>query len=217
MDIGEIFVRVFNFGWGIYETKQAEKSAKQRGTELRELSEKVVEANARASTAVLDVKGPGEKPAQLEQGRILAAEGEESHPKPPPVVTKRKNLDPETMAWQLGQTRANLWQMESHLKNNCLGCGGERDCCFKHSLNLIDIATETTSMTADPIWPAIIALGEEIKVKAHPENIKTEKYFNEFPQLVLRTSELRRMIDTKLIELAKPATTIGEPMSKLSL
>lgn len=134
----------------------------------------------------------------------------ESHSKPPLAVTERKGLDPETMRWQLGQTRSNLWELEGHLKNKCLGCGGDLSCCFKHGLNLIDIATETRSMTSNPMWDDIINLGEEVKVKAHPENIKTGKYFDEFPELVLRTSGLRRKVDTKLIELEKPALTLGE-------
>lgn len=134
----------------------------------------------------------------------------ESHPKPPLAVTERKGLDPETMRWQLGQTRSNLWELEGHLKNKCLGCGGDLSCCFKHGLNLIDIATETRSMTSNPMWDDIINLGEEVKVKAHPENIKTGRYFDEFPELVLRTSGLRRKVDTKLIELEKPALTLGE-------
>lgn len=134
----------------------------------------------------------------------------ESHPKPPLAVKERKGLDPETMRWQLRQTRSDLWELEAHLKNRCLGCGGDLSCCFKHGLNLIDIASETKSMTSDSLWGDIINLGEEVKMKAHPENIKTGKYFNEFPELVLRTSGLRTRVDTKLIELEKPAPTLEE-------
>lgn len=134
----------------------------------------------------------------------------ESHPKPPLAVMERKGLDPETMTWQLRQTRSDLWELEGHLKNNCLGCGGDLSCCFKHGLNLIDIASETKSMTSEALWDDIINLGEEVKVKAHPGNIKTGKYFDEFPELVLRTSDLRRKVDTKLIELEKPALTLEE-------
>ncbi len=134
----------------------------------------------------------------------------ESHPKPPLAVMERKGLDPETMTWQLRQTRSDLWELEGHLKNKCRGCGGDLSCCFKHGLNLIDIASETKSMTSDSLWDDIINLGEEVKVKAHPENIKTGKYFDEFPELVLRTSALRTKVDTKLIELEKPAPTLEE-------
>lgn len=134
----------------------------------------------------------------------------ESHPKPPGAVMERKELDPETMRWQMAQARADLWELEGHLKNKCLECGGDLSCCFKHALNLIDIAGETKSMTIDSLWDDIIALAKDVKVKAHPENIKTGKYFEEFPQLVLRTSELRRRVDTKLIELERPAPTLEE-------
>ncbi|GAJ04421.1 unnamed protein product, partial [marine sediment metagenome] len=56
----------------------------------------------------------------------------------------------------------------------------------------------------------------EVKMKAHPENIKTGKYFDEFPELVLRTSDLRRKIDTKLIELEKPAPTLEEAKAEVA-
>lgn len=149
----------------------------------------------------------GEISHEPEKPPILPSE---SHSKPPPAVKERKGLDPETMRWQLRQTRSDLWELEAHLKNRCLGCGGDLSCCFKHGLNLIDIASETKSMTSDSLWGDIINLGEEVKMKAHPENIKTGKYFDEFPELVLRTSGLRAKVDTKLIELEKPAPTLKE-------
>jgi hypothetical protein len=41
MDLGELIIRVFHFGFGIYETERDRKRAKQRGSELRELSGKM--------------------------------------------------------------------------------------------------------------------------------------------------------------------------------
>lgn len=125
-------------------------------------------------------------------------------------VITRQGLDPETMKWQLEETRAELWELEAHLKHYCKECGPEMSCCFKHSQNLVDICRETKSMTTDPIWDDIIKLGEEVKVKAHPDNIRTGKYFTEFPQLIVRVSELRKPIETKLIELSRPEITLEE-------
>ena len=65
-------------------------------------------------------------------------------------------------------------------------------------------------MTTDPIWDSIIKLGEEVKLKAHPDHIHAGTYFAEFPQLVVRTSELRKPIETQLIQLSKPELTLEE-------
>ena len=125
-------------------------------------------------------------------------------------VLVRQGLDVETMSWQLQETRAELWELEAHLKHYCKECGPDFSCCFKHSQNLIDIARETKSMTTDPIWDEIIRLGEEIRLKAHPDHIRAGTYFAEFPQLIVRVSELRKPIETKLIELSKPQLTLEE-------
>lgn len=125
-------------------------------------------------------------------------------------VVTRQGLDPETMQWQLEETRGELWELERHLKHHCQDCGADNSCCFKHAQNLIDIARETKSMTTGPIWDQIITLAEEIKVKAHPDNIRSETYFSEFPQLVIRVSELRKPIETELIELSKPELSLEE-------
>lgn len=134
----------------------------------------------------------------------------ESHSKPPLAVKERKGLGPETMKWQLQQTRADLWELEGHLKSKCLSCGDPPTCCIKHAFNLIDIANETKSMTTEPIWDDIIKLAEEVKVKCHPDAIKAETYFAELPSLAIRTSELRRVIEDKLIKLSKPEITLEE-------
>ncbi len=125
-------------------------------------------------------------------------------------VITRQGLDPETMKWQLGLARADLWDLEVHLKNKCLDCGKDVDCCWKHGQNLIDNHTETASMTTDPMWHEIVEFAKEVKAKAHPEHIKRGTYFNEFPQLVLRASELRRKVDSKLIDLEKPKPPLEE-------
>lgn len=125
-------------------------------------------------------------------------------------VITRQGLDPETMRWQLQEARAELWELEAHLKHYCKECGPDFSCCFKHSQNLIDIAHETKSMTTDPIWDKIIAIGEEVRAKAHPDNIRTGTYFAEFPQLIVRVSELRKPIETQLIGVSKPQISLEE-------
>ena len=125
-------------------------------------------------------------------------------------VITREGLDPETMRWQLEQTRAELWLLEGHLKNHCKGCGADVSCCFKTAQNLIDLARETKSMTTDPIWEKIIKLGEEVRVECHPDHIRAGTYFAEFPQLIVRTSELRKPIETQLIEVSKPELSLEE-------
>jgi hypothetical protein len=139
---------------------------------------------------------------------------EESHSKPPVMVKERKELDPETMAWQLKQIRADLWELEGHLKNKCRGCGADVSCCYKHALNLIDITTETKSMTADPLWDDIIKIAEEVKVKCYPDAIKAATYSAELPSLTIRTSELRRVVEDKLIKLSKPELTLEEAQTE---
>jgi len=134
----------------------------------------------------------------------------ESPPKPPLAGMERKGLGPETMKWQLQQTRADLWELEGHLKSKCLSCGDPPTCCIKHAFNLIDIANETRSMTTEPIWDDIIKLAEEVKVKCHPDAIKAETYFAELPSLAIQTSGLRRVIEDKLIKLSKPEITLKE-------
>lgn len=125
-------------------------------------------------------------------------------------VVIRERLDPETMRWQLQETRAELWELEAHLKHYCKECGPDFSCCFKHSQNLIDIARETKSMTTDPIFDDIIKHGEEVRVKAHPDHIRAGTYFAEFPRLIVRTSELRKPIETQLIQLSRPEITLEE-------
>jgi len=138
-----------------------------------------------------------EKPQEVRQGGSTG-------------VLTREGLDPDTMRWQLQEARAELWELEGHLKHYCKECGADNSCCFKHSQNMIDLAQETKSMTTDPVWDKIITLGEEIKVKAHPDNIRAGTYFAEFPQLIVRVSELRKPIETQLIQLSKPELTLEE-------
>jgi hypothetical protein len=221
MDAGDIFAKIFGIGYVIYDAERARRLARQRSSELKVMSEKVTStlpstgalSNPPSKTENSEV--PDQDATQTSQEPVTAEIlGEESHSKPPVMVKERKELDPETMAWQLKQIRADLWELEGHLKNKCRGCGADVSCCYKHALNLIDIATETKSMTADPLWDDIIKLAEEVKVKCHPDAIKAETYFAELPSLTIRTSELRRAVEDKLIKLSKPELTLEEAMAE---
>jgi len=217
MNTSDIFARVFQIGYVIYDAERARRRARQRSSELKETGERAVSMLPSSETSPTSPSKTANPEVlrgdatQTSQGPVTPEiSSENSHSKPPLMVKERKGLDPETMAWQLKQTRADLWQLEGHLKNKCLECGGDLSCCFKHGLNLIDIANETKSMTTEPLWDDIIKLAEEVKVKCHPDAIKAQTYFAELPSLAIRASELRRGIEDKLIKLAKPELTLEE-------
>ena len=210
MDRAEIVARVFVIGQQIYNAERARRRSKQRGSELKESGDKIASASSNLRQRAPEIENMGGTSHQPEKGPILASLSEESHSRPPLMVKERPGLHPETMNWQLQQARAELWELEGHLKHKCLGCGTPPTCCFKHGLNLIDIAQETKSMTTGPAWDRIVELGEEVRVKCHPDAVQAGTYFAEFPSLVLRTSELRRIIEDKLIEFGRPEPTLEE-------
>ncbi len=114
--------------------------------------------------------------------------------------TERKSLDPETMHYQVQQTRNELWLLENHLKTACKGCGQAVDCCFKHSTNAEGLARETQSMTTDALWDKIAETAREVRGKVHPRDIRSGKYAGEYPSLIVKVAELRKAADDKLME-----------------
>lgn len=158
MNASDIFARIFSIGYVIYDAERTRRQARQRSSELKETSERAISMLPSSETSPTspsksanpEVLG-GDATETSQEPVSPEISGEKSHSNPHLMVKERKGLDPETMAWQLKQTRADLWELEGHLKNKCLGCGGDLSCCFKHGLNLIDIATETKSMTTEPI------------------------------------------------------------------
>ena len=217
MNASDILARVFSIGYVIYDAERTRRRARQRSSELKETSERatsLLPSSETSPTSPSKSANPGSLGGGATQTsqQLVATEilSEKSRSSPSLTVKERQRLDPETMIWQLKQTRADLWQLEGHLKNKCQGCGADVSCCFKHGLNLIDIATETKSMTTEPLWDDIIKLAEEVKVKCHPDAIKAETYSAELPSLAIRTSEFRREIEDKLIKLAKPELTLEE-------
>ncbi|MBA7599133.1 hypothetical protein ES703_06160 [subsurface metagenome] len=170
-----------------------EQSLKEKGLYSSPLSGEKVISQETASTATTEPP----RATPLQAGTTAS-------------ILERKGLPLMTKKWQLDVTRADLWQLEGHLKNKCLDCGDPPTCCWKHGQNLIDIVTETKSMTTDPVWQEISNLGEEVILKCHPDAIVAETYFADLPALVLRTSELRLKMDDMLIELQRPAITLEQ-------
>jgi len=210
MDASEVLARVFVLGQHIYETERTRRRSKQRSSELKDLGQKIASASSNLRQSAPETANVGKASHQPEKDPILGSLGEGSHPKPPLAVMERAGLHPETMNWQLQQARAELWELEGHLKHKCLGCGTPPTCCFKHGLNVIDIARETKSMTTEPVWDHMVELGDEVRFKCHPDAVEAGTYFAEFPSLILRTSELRRTIEDKLIEFSRPGPTLEE-------
>lgn len=114
---------------------------------------------------------------------------------------ERQNLDPETMHYQVQQTRNELWLLENHLKTACKGCGEKTDCCWKHSTNAETLARETQSMTTDALWNEIAETAREVRSKVHPKDIRSGKYAEEYPSLIIKVAELRKAADDKLMEV----------------
>jgi len=138
----------------------------------------------------------------------------ESHLKPPPAVQERKGLDQETLAYQEDRALGEVYLLEDHLKASCRECGEASDCCWKHADKLARYAHETMSMTTDPFWENLRDLAIEIKEKAHPEDVKAGTYASEYPKYAVRVSELRRPLQQKAMQRAKPALTLEEAQTE---
>lgn len=126
-----------------------------------------------------------------------------------PVVT-REGVDAERMAWQDGIIRGELWLLEGHLKNNCVGCGGDVECCWKHSQNILDAARETQSMTTDPIYQEAISIIKRAQPFIHPEDIKSGKFIDKYPPLAIEVSQVRTQFDKRVMGHAQPPITLEE-------
>jgi len=127
----------------------------------------------------------------------------------PPVVT-REGVDQERLAWQDGIIRAELWLLEGHLKNNCLGCGGDVECCFKHCQNVLDATRETQSMTTEPLYRETVSVAELVQPFVHPEAIKTGEYASRYPALTIEVSKVRTQFDKRVMGYAREPVTLEE-------
>lgn len=125
-------------------------------------------------------------------------------------VLTREGLDTERVAWQEDIALGEVWLLEGHLKNNCIACGGDYECCWKHSDNMRRVADETLSMTTDPFWQNLKALAQEIRGKSHPDDVKSGTYVAEYPRLAVRLSEFRVPLQKKAMERARPEITLEE-------
>jgi hypothetical protein len=125
-------------------------------------------------------------------------------------VVVREGVDAERLAWQDGIIRGELWLLEGHLKNNCQGCGGDVECCFKHCQNVLDATRETQSMTTDPLYREAVALAERIQPLVLPDDIRTGKYITYYPPLSLEVSKIRTLFDKRVMGRVRPPITLEE-------
>lgn len=125
-------------------------------------------------------------------------------------IVTRAGLDPERLAWQEGLALGEVWLLEGHLKNNCVACGGDYECCWKHSDNVVRVADETLSMTTDPFWQNLKLLAGEIRSKSHPDDVKRGTYVAEYPHFAVLLSEFRVPLQKKAMESSKPQISLEE-------
>ena len=125
-------------------------------------------------------------------------------------VITRRGLDAERLAWQDGLIRGELWLLEGHLKNNCLGCGGDVECCWKHCQNVMDASRETQSMTTDPLYKEADSTAEMVRAYVQPDDIKAGKYLSMYPTLAIEVSKVRTQFDKKVMEHAPQPVTLEE-------
>jgi hypothetical protein len=127
---------------------------------------------------------------------------------PPGGVLTRPGVDAERMAWQDALIRGELWLLEGHLKENCIGCGGDVECCFKHSLNIMDAATETRSMTTEPLYTEAVELARRVQEVVHPEDVKAGRHRDRYPGLAIEVSQIRTRFDAQVMSQGRPAITL---------
>jgi len=127
----------------------------------------------------------------------------------PPVVT-REGLDPQRLAWQDGIIRGELWLLEGHLKNNCLGCGGDVECCWKHCQNVLDATRETQSMTTEPLYRETASIAEKVQPFVHPEDIRAGEYAPRYPVLAVEVGKVRSQFDKRVMGYAREPVTLEE-------
>ncbi len=126
------------------------------------------------------------------------------------TVVTREGVDAERLAWQDGILRGELWLLEGHLKNKCQGCGGDGECCWKHTTNLLDVARETQSMTTETLYRDAVSVAERVLPFVHPEDIKTGKYTSKYPALVIEVSAVRTQFDKRVMGYARKPITLEE-------
>lgn len=126
------------------------------------------------------------------------------------AVITREGVDAERLAWQDGIIRGELWLLEGHLKNKCIGCGGDLECCFKHCQNIVAAARETQSMTTAPLYQETVSLIEGVQPFVLPADVKAEKYVTYYPPMAVKVSKVRTQFDKRVMLQAHPVITLDE-------
>jgi len=125
-------------------------------------------------------------------------------------VITREGVDAERLAWQDGIIRGELWLLEGHLKNKCIGCGGDLECCFKHCQNIVAAARETQSMTTDPLYQETVSVIESVQPFVLPADIKAEKYVTYYPPMAVKVSKVRTQFDKRVMAQVREPVTLEE-------
>lgn len=191
-----------------------QEGGKLVGDFIRLLMGRSMRMKARAFTA--DEPPETESPQSKESSPSAVSWKPEQPTQPAPVTTSannkvvRKGIDAVRLAWQEDLALGEAWLVEGHLKNKCIGCGGDVECCWKHSDNLVRVANETLSMTTDPFWQNLNALATEIRSKSLPDDVRAGTYAAEYPGLAVRMSEFRVPLQTKAMQRAKKSPTLEE-------
>ena len=125
-------------------------------------------------------------------------------------VVVREGVDQERMAWQDGILRGELWLLEGHLKNNCQACGGDVECCWKHTKNVLDATRETMSMTTEPLYREAVSVAERVLPFVHPDDVKAGKYVSQYPTLTIEVSKVRTQFDKRVMGYARKPLSLEE-------
>lgn len=91
MDVGEIFVKIFNIGHSIYDAERTRKRAQQRSSELKELSEKIAPEVGKTG----NIPQQAEKPEPAASGGLVEAKGQ-------PETTKKSEVATACVACAVG-------------------------------------------------------------------------------------------------------------------
>ncbi len=140
------------------------------------------------NTSASPLQNPESLPAAKAHDAVeIAHRATSGHPQ---ALTREGTL-PERIAYQEGEMWANLWLLEGHLKQACGNCGGDEECCAKHSAALVALARETQSMTTDPRLDQVIELAQEVFPKVQSADVKASTYVSEYPALAVKVSAVR--------------------------
>jgi hypothetical protein len=176
----------------------------------------------RNETEVLKPSSRARPQAAVIEGEGYTISTRPSEPAPPsptavvhPSTSQNKNIirkgvDADRLAWQDSLIRGELWLLEGHLKNNCKGCGGDVECCWKHCQNVIDSVLETQSMTTDPLYDRALTIARQVQPLVHPDDVKTGKHVDKYPGFRIAVSEVRLEYEKRVMAAVRKPLSMEE-------